>query len=62
VCGAHALHLLYFPTVDVNGVRPADELLGFGDVRPDQPPGIGCTACGSEWDDLESFRQEQHKH
>ena len=59
VCGAHALHLLYFPTVDLTGSRPFDELLGMGELKPDQPPGIGCEACGTEWPDLESFRQAQ---
>jgi len=59
VCGAHALHLLYFPTVDVTGARPYDDMLGFGDVKPDQPPAIGCEACGSEWPTLEAFRDAQ---
>ncbi len=56
VCGEHRLTLLYFPTVDVRGVSPYDELIGMGDVRPDDPPGIGCTACGAEWPDLAAFR------
>ena len=56
VCGAHELQLLYFPAIDVTGVQPYHELLGMGDARPDEPPGIGCRACGSEWASLEEFR------
>ena len=56
VCGQHALQLLYFPVVDVTGARQYDDMLGFGDVRPDTAPGIGCAACGAEWPDLEAFR------
>jgi hypothetical protein len=59
VCGAHALHLLYFPNVDITGIRQYDDMFGFGDVKPDQQPGIGCTACGNEWDDLAAFRTAQ---
>jgi len=59
VCGAHALHLLYFPDVDLSGVRPMDDLIGMGDLKPEQPPGIGCEACGSEWDSLDDFRVAQ---
>jgi hypothetical protein len=59
VCGEHQLQLLYFPNVDISGVRGADDILGFGDIKPDQEPGIGCAACGSEWDDLASFREAQ---
>ena len=57
VCGAHELHLLYFPTVDVTGARAYDDILGFGDVKADQPPGIGCGSCGAEWESLEAFRE-----
>ena len=59
VCGAHALHLLYFPTADLTGARPYDDMLGFGDVKPDQAPGIGCGACGADWPSLEEFRRAQ---
>ncbi len=59
VCGEHALHLLYFPDVGATGARPYDDMLGFGDVKPDDPPGIGCNACGSEWASLEAFRAAQ---
>ena len=59
VCGKHTLHLLYFPSVDVTGARQYDDMLGFGDVKPDDPPGIGCTSCGSEWPSLEDFRAAQ---
>jgi hypothetical protein len=58
VCGAHELHLLYFPAVDITGARQYDEIFGLGDVKPEQAPGIGCAACGWEWPDLESFRRE----
>lgn len=57
VCGAHKLELLYFPAVDVTGARPYDDILGFGDVKADQPPGIGCGGCGAEWESLEAFRE-----
>ena len=59
VCGAHQLQLLYFPDVGISGVRAYDDMLGFGDVKPDQPPGIGCAACGTEWDSIEDFRAAQ---
>lgn len=55
VCGEHRLTLLYFPSVDPTGVRPYDELLGFGDVHADTPPGIGCLACGGEWETLAGY-------
>ncbi len=42
VCGRHTLHLLYFPAIDITGVRPYDDMLGFGDVRADEAPAIGC--------------------
>ena len=58
VCGANELELLYYPTVDVTGVRPYDELLGMGNAKPDQLPGIGCRACGSEWATLAEFRAD----
>jgi hypothetical protein len=53
------LHLLYFPSVDLTGARPFDDLLGMGELKPDQPPGIGCDACGSEWETLDAFRAAQ---
>jgi len=59
VCGKHTLHLLYFPTVDVTGARQYDDILGFGDVKPDQPPGIACESCGTQWHSLEEFRAAQ---
>ena len=59
VCGKHTLHLLYFPKVDVTGARQYDDMLGFGDVKPDDPPGIGCDSCGSEWPTLDDFRAAQ---
>src|SRR3954454_23483534 len=57
VCGQHALQLLYFPDVGATGARPYDEIFGFGDIRPDAPPGIGCAACGAEWQSLDDFRE-----
>ena len=59
VCGEHALHLLYFPEVDVTGARQYDDMLGFGDVKPDEPPAIGCAKCGAEWPSLAAFREAQ---
>ncbi len=59
VCGVHALQLLYFPEIDVIGVRPYDDMLGFGDAHGNKLPGIGCRACGTEWPDLASFRAAQ---
>jgi hypothetical protein len=56
VCGQYALELLYFPTVDVTGVRPYDELLGLGDAKATQEPGIGCRSCGTSWPSLAAFR------
>ena len=59
VCGAHALHLIYFPNVDVTGARQYDDMLGFGDARRGEEPGIGCESCGSDWPDLAAFRAAQ---
>lgn len=56
VCGKHTLHLIYFPNVDVTGARQYDDILGFGDVKADQPPAIACESCGSQWASLEEFR------
>ncbi len=58
-CGRHELELITFPEVDATGVRPYDELLGFGAPRRDHPPGIGCRACGAAWPDLAAFRAAQ---
>ena len=57
----HELELIGFPDVDATGVRPYDELLGFGAPRRDQPPGIGCRACGAAWPDLAAFRAAQSR-
>lgn len=61
VCGEHRLTLLPLPRVDVLGVQPYNELLGFRDIagRPDLDPAIGCLSCGSEWPDLTDFRLAQ---
>jgi hypothetical protein len=56
VCGQHTLQLLYFPDVGATGARPYDDILGFGDIKPDEPPGIGCASCGAEWQSLDDFR------
>ncbi len=58
VCGAHELELLTFPSLDVSGPRPYDDIVGMGDVRANDPPGIGCRACGASWATLEEFREE----
>lgn len=55
-CGRHALSLLDFPHVATTGVQPYAELLGMGELRADQVPGIGCLACGAQWSDLTAFR------
>ena len=60
-CGAHELELLTFPAIDVTGARPYDELIGMGDARRDDPPGIGCRACGASWPTLEDFREASTK-
>jgi hypothetical protein len=52
----HALHLLYFPAIDVDSVRPYDEMLGYRTAKSNEAPGIGCGSCGAEWPDLEAFR------
>ena len=59
VCGEHRLTVLHFPETSVLGVRPYDELYGFGDRQADTAPGIGCLACGSEWESLDEFRRAQ---
>lgn len=57
VCGEHRLAVLKYPHVDVVGVQLYNEIYGFGDKSSDTPPGIGCMACGSEWPDLEAFKE-----
>jgi hypothetical protein len=56
MCGQHTLQLLYFPDVGATGARQYDEMFGFGDIKPDAPPGIGCSSCGAEWLSLDDFR------
>ena len=56
-CGGHSLELIYFPSIDVKGVSPYDELIGMGDLRPEGSPGIGCRLCGATWPDLDAFRE-----
>ncbi len=56
VCGAHRLALLEFPHVS-GAVHLIDSEMFAVRMMPDQtPPGIGCLACGSEWEDVTSFR------
>jgi hypothetical protein len=58
-CGEHSLSLIGFPYVSTMGVQPYTDILGMGEPQADQPPGIGCLACGVEWPDLDSFREAQ---
>ncbi len=58
-CGRHALSLIDFPQVAAMGVQPYAELLGMGEVRVREDPGIGCLRCGAEWPDLAAFRRAQ---
>jgi hypothetical protein len=59
VCGNHTLSLLDFPHVATMGVQPNSDILGMGEPRVEQPPGIACLTCGTQWSDLDAFRQEQ---
>jgi hypothetical protein len=36
-------------------------VLGHIEPRAEEPPGIGCLACGTEWPDLASFRAAQRR-
>jgi hypothetical protein len=60
-CGVHQLTLLHRPQFGGRGARPFDEIVGMGDINPNEPPGIGCQACGAEWPDLEAFRRAQRR-
>ena len=59
VCGHHTLTLLDFPHVSTMGVQPYSELLGMGEPMVEQPPGIACLTCGSQWPSIEEFREAQ---
>ena len=59
VCGEQRLALIDFPSVHATGYLPANEILGMGEITQVTPPGIGCLACGTEWDSLVSFREAQ---
>jgi hypothetical protein len=56
-CGRHTVTLLGFPHVATMGVQLYSEMLGMGELRPDQPPGIACLSCGAQWRDLDAFRE-----
>ncbi len=55
-CGRHTVSLLGFPHVTTMGAQPYAEILGMGELSPDQPPGIGCLSCGAQWADVAAFR------
>ncbi|CAN5764633.1 hypothetical protein BH24CHL8_BH24CHL8_04580 [soil metagenome] len=56
VCGRHTVSLLGFPYVATMGAQPTSDILGMGELSPDQPPGIGCLSCGAQWADVAAFR------
>jgi hypothetical protein len=59
-CGEHRLAVLDVPDVELTGYQPANASMGIAtDVRLEGPPGIGCLACGAQWQDLDAFRAEQ---
>jgi hypothetical protein len=57
VCGRHTVTLLGFPYVATMGAQPTAEILGMGELSPDQPPGIACLSCGAQWPDVGAFRE-----
>jgi hypothetical protein len=59
VCGHFTLSVLDFPHVSMMGVQPNSEILGMGEPTVDQPPGIACLTCGSQWPSIEEFREAQ---
>jgi hypothetical protein len=61
VCGKHTLSLLDFPHVATMGVQPYSDILGMGEPSVEQPPGIACLTCGSQWPDIDSFRKAQRQ-
>jgi len=56
-CGRHTVSLLGFPYVATLGAQPASDILGMGELSPDQPPGIGCLSCGAQWADVAAYRE-----
>lgn len=61
-CGRHTVSLLGFPHVATMGVQPYGELLGMGELTPDQPPSIACLSCGTQWPDISAFREAARSH
>lgn len=57
VCGEHRLALIEFPRIPIVGYQAYSELIGMGETHASTAPGIGCLACGTEWDDLAAFRE-----
>ncbi len=55
-CSRHTVSLLGFPYVATMGAQPTSDILGMGELSPDQPPGIGCLSCGAQWADVTAFR------
>jgi hypothetical protein len=55
VCGQHSLAVDAPPRIDVLGIQPYSDLIGMGDVRPRNAPGIICLNCGTRWRDLRAF-------
>jgi hypothetical protein len=41
------------------GVQLHSEILGMGELTADQPPGIACLSCGTQWADIDAFRKAQ---
>jgi C4-type Zn-finger protein len=59
VCGRHELAIDRLPRIDVLGVQPYSDLIGMGDARPRDTPGIVCLACGTRWRDLDAFEANE---
>jgi hypothetical protein len=60
-CGAHRLALLRFADDAPVDDQAPQALLGATLAQADEPPAIGCLACGTEWPDLATFRRAQEK-
>jgi hypothetical protein len=56
VCGEHRLTLIDFPAIGGAGGILGSDVAAAGVVDGAGQPGIGCLACGAEWNDLASFR------
>jgi hypothetical protein len=59
VCGEHRLAVLHFAEEGALDDQAPQAVLGATMAPPDEPPGIGCLACGAEWPDLAAFRKAQ---